>query len=112
MVLIVLFAPSSTNIDPLKVLFIMSPKQDRVYARGRSKSVAPSARMVIGSDDERDPKYVPPGTSTPSRAARAARVTPKKVVSNVVTASQSDEERTLPAHLLGQPLMKKKCLAP
>ena len=51
--------------------------------------------MVIGSDDERDPEYVPPGTSTPSRAARAARFTPKKVASGVVTASQFDEERTL-----------------
>ncbi|XP_027767504.1 LOW QUALITY PROTEIN: myristoylated alanine-rich C-kinase substrate-like, partial [Solanum pennellii] len=73
----------------------MAPKQDRIYASGRSKSVAPSACMVIGSDDERDPEYVPPGTSTPSRAARAPRATPKKVASGVVTASQSDEERTL-----------------
>ena len=73
----------------------MAPKQDRVYARGRSKSVAPSARLVIGSDDERDPEYVTPGTSTPSRAARAARATPKKVASSVVAASQFDEERTL-----------------
>ena len=73
----------------------MVPKQDRIYARGRSKSVAPSARMVIGSDDKRDPEYVPPGTSTPSCAARAPRATPKKVSSGVVTASQSDEERTL-----------------
>ena len=76
MVLLVLFSPSSTNIDPLQVLSNMEPKQDRGYARGRSKFVALSARMVIGSDDERDPKYVPPGTSTPSRAARAARATP------------------------------------
>ena len=82
-----MFAPSSTNIDSLQVLSIMAPKQDRVYARGRSKFVAPSARLVIGSDDERDPEYVPPGTSTPSRAARAARATPKKVASGVVTAS-------------------------
>ncbi|TMX05316.1 hypothetical protein EJD97_024783 [Solanum chilense] len=51
--------------------------------------------MIISSDDERDPKDVPPGTSTPSRAARAPRATPKKVASGVVTASQSDEERTL-----------------
>ena len=51
--------------------------------------------MVIGSDDERDPEYVPPGTSTPSRAAHAPRATPKKVASGIVTASQSDEERTL-----------------
>ena len=58
-------------------------------------SVAPSAHMVIGSDDERDPEYVPPGTSTPSRAARAPRATSKKVAFGVITASQSDEERTL-----------------
>ena len=49
----------------------MEPKQDRIYARRRSMLVAPFARMVIGANDERDPKYVPPGTSTPSRAARA-----------------------------------------
>ena len=66
MVLLVLFATTCTNIDPLQVLSIMAPKQDRVYARGRSKSVAPSSRLVIGFDDERDPEYVPPGTSTQS----------------------------------------------
>ena len=74
----VLFATSSTNIEFLQILSILAPKQDRVYARGRSKSVAPSARLVIDSDDERDPKYVPRGTSTPSRAARA---TPKNMAS-------------------------------
>ena len=73
----------------------MALKQDRVYTRGRSKSVAPSARMVIGSNDESDPEYVPPCTSTTSRDARAARATPKKVASGIVTASQSHEERTL-----------------
>ena len=71
MVLLVLFATTHTNIDPLQVLSTMAPKQDQIYARGRSKSVAPSAGMVIGSDDERDPEYVPLGTSTPSCAARA-----------------------------------------
>ena len=95
MVLLVLFATSHTNIYPLQVLSTMAPKQDRIYARGRSKSVAPSTRMVIGSDDERDPEYVPPGTSTPSRTARTPRDTPKKVASSVVTASHSDEERIL-----------------
>ena len=73
----------------------MAPKQDQVYARGHLKSVAPSARLVIGSDDELDLEYVPPGTTTPLRAARASRATPKKVASGVVAASQSDEERTL-----------------
>ena len=66
-----MFATGRTNIDPLQVLSTMAPKQDQINARVRSKSVAPFARMVIGSDDERDPEYVPPSTSTPSRAARA-----------------------------------------
>ena len=94
-VTLVLFAITHTNIDLLQVLSTMAPKQDRIYARGRSMYVAPCARMVIGSDDERDPENVPPGTSTPSRAACAPRATPKQVASGVVTASQSDEERTL-----------------
>ena len=59
MVLLVLFAPSSANIYSIQVLSITARKQDRVYAHGRSKSVAPSARLVIGSDDEHDPEYVP-----------------------------------------------------
>ena len=95
MVSLVLFPTTRTNIDPLQVISTMAPKQDRAYARGRSKSVAPSACLIIGSDDKRDPEYVPPGTSAPSRAARAPRATPKTVASSVVTASQSDEERTL-----------------
>ena len=90
----------------------MAPKQDRTYARGRSKSVAPSARMIIGSDDEQDPEYVPPGTSTPSHAACAPRATPKKVASGVVTASKSDEERTLTGTPSWSAIMKKECLAP
>ena len=51
--------------------------------------------MIISSDDERDPEYVPPGTSTPSRIARAPRATPMTVGAGVVTASQSNEEHTL-----------------
>ena len=37
----------------------MALKQEKIYACGSSKSVALSARMVIGSDDERNPEYVP-----------------------------------------------------
>ena len=95
MVLLVLFATTRTNIDPLQVLSTTAPTQYCIYTRGRSKSVAPSARMVIGSDDERDLEYVPPCTFTPSRAARVPRSTPKKVASGVVTASPYTEERTL-----------------
>ena len=60
--LLVLFDITRTNSDPFQVLSTMAPKQDQAYARGRSKFVAPSARMVIGSDDERDPEYVPQAT--------------------------------------------------
>ena len=95
MVSLVLFATTRTNIFPLQVLSTMAPKQDRIYARGRSNSVTASSRMIIGFDDERDPKYVPPGTYTPSSAARAPRAPPKKLVSGVVTVSQSHEEHTL-----------------
>ena len=68
----------------------MAPKQDRVYARGHLKFVALSPRLVIGLYDEHDPEYVPPGTPTPVQAARATKDMPKKVVSGIVTASQSD----------------------
>ena len=89
----------------------MATKQDQVYAHGRSKYVAPSARLVIGSDDEHDPENVtqgtatqvddehdpenvPQGTATQVRPARATRATPIKVASGVITASQSDKGRT------------------
>ena len=75
--LLVLFDITRTNSDPFQVLSTMAPKQDRAYARGRSKYVAPSARLIIGSDDERDPEYVPPGISVPSRAARAPEPHPR-----------------------------------
>ena len=53
--MLVLFSPSRTKIYSLQVLSLIAPKHDRVYARARSKSVAPPARLVIGSYDERDP---------------------------------------------------------
>ena len=40
-----------------------------------------------------DTEYVPPSTQNPTPASRAIML--KKVASNVVTASQPDEERTL-----------------
>ena len=59
------------------------------------KVCRPSARLVIGSDDEHDPEYELPGTASPSQAACATRATPKKVSSDVVTTSQSYVECTL-----------------
>ena len=56
----------------------MAQNHDRVYARERSKSVAPSSLLVIGSDDEHDPEYVSPGTATLSRATCTTIATPKK----------------------------------
>ena len=70
-------------------------QQDRVYSRGRSKYVAPLNRMVIDSEDERDPEYVPSVTFTPTRTARTTRDTPKKVAHGEVTAFQTEEERIL-----------------
>lgn len=64
----------------------MAPKPYIVYSRGRCKSVAPSHRMISTSNNERHPDYVPPGTITPTQAARATRGTPYKVASGVVTA--------------------------
>ena len=74
----VMFDTTRTNSDPLQVLSTMAPKQDRAYARGQSKSVAPSAHLIIGSDDERDPEYVPPGAFAPYHAARAPEPHPRR----------------------------------
>lgn len=70
----------------------MAPKPDVVYSRGCSKSIAPSSRMVIGSNDDHVPEYVPPGTRTPTRASTTTQGTPKKVASGLVTASKFNEE--------------------
>ena len=58
----------------------MALKQDIVYQRGRSKSVEISHRLIVQSDDDGNPEYVPPGSLTPALAFRATRCTPKKVV--------------------------------
>ena len=78
---------SSTNNDSLQVQSLMAPKQDRAYACVRAKSVTPSVRLVISSDDEHDPEYVPPRTATLPRDARATRALPKMVASGVVATS-------------------------
>ncbi|XP_069152820.1 uncharacterized protein [Solanum lycopersicum] len=77
------------------LLVIIASDLDEQQVQSLVKYVAPPARLIIDSDDERDPEYVPPGISAPSRAAHAPRATPKTVASGVVTASQSYEERIL-----------------
>ena len=95
MVLLVLFAPSSTNIDPLQVLSTMAPKQDRVYARGRSKFVARlpvwSLVLIMSVTPSTCPQALPPlpVLHVPPEPH------PKRWRLALVTASQSDEERTL-----------------
>lgn len=73
----------------------MSPNPYIIYESGKSKSVSPFHLLIVQSDNERDPKYVPPGNHTPTLASRATWCTPKKVDPCVVIASQSDEQRSL-----------------
>uniref|UniRef100_M1DUQ6 Integrase core domain containing protein n=1 Tax=Solanum tuberosum TaxID=4113 RepID=M1DUQ6_SOLTU len=72
----------------------MAPKKMVTYSkRGKSKLVAPSFRLIDeDTENDSDPAYVPLNP----RASRAApRSTPRKVLPDVVTVSQSDEEHTL-----------------
>uniref|UniRef100_M1DBJ0 Integrase core domain containing protein n=1 Tax=Solanum tuberosum TaxID=4113 RepID=M1DBJ0_SOLTU len=73
----------------------MAPKKLITYSKqGKSKYVAPSFSL-INKDTEKDPAYVPPNTQTSPTAPRATRGTPQKVLPDVVTVSQSNEEHTL-----------------
>ncbi|TMW91954.1 hypothetical protein EJD97_013698 [Solanum chilense] len=90
----------------------MAPKLYIVYSRGRSKSVEPSSQIIGISDDERDPEYVPSGTRTPTLVASATRGNPKKVVSTIVTGSQSDEKHRLTSTPFGSALILKEHMAP
>ena len=86
-------ACTGANCFSLQVL--MEPKQNRVYSRGRSKSVTSFVHMDISSDNECDPEYVPLGTLTSTRVARTTRAMPTKMAPGGVTAFQSEEERIL-----------------
>lgn len=44
----------------------MSPKKDILYAkRYKSRSVNMSLWMIVDSNNEQDPGYIPPGSTTP-----------------------------------------------
>uniref|UniRef100_M1E0U2 Integrase core domain containing protein n=1 Tax=Solanum tuberosum TaxID=4113 RepID=M1E0U2_SOLTU len=75
----------------------MEPKKLITYSKqGKSKSVAPSFRLIDEhTDTEKDPAYVPPNTRTSPTAPHVTRGTPQEVLPDVVTVSQSDEEHTL-----------------
>uniref|UniRef100_M1DEM1 Integrase core domain containing protein n=1 Tax=Solanum tuberosum TaxID=4113 RepID=M1DEM1_SOLTU len=75
----------------------MAPKKMVTYSkRGKSKSVAPSFRLIDeDTDTETDLSYVPLNPRTSRTAPQGTRGTPRKVLPDVVTVSQSDEEHTL-----------------
>lgn len=79
----------------------MDSKIDIIFYKGKSKFVAPSYRMIANSDNEQDREYVPLIAIPTTPPAWATRSTPQKVVPSVVTAPQSDEERTLSDGLFG-----------
>ena len=73
----------------------MAPKKKIIYARGKSKSVVPSRWVIVNSDNEQDPAYVPLGVTTQTTTPQVTKGDSRKVNPGVVTASQSDVERTL-----------------
>uniref|UniRef100_M1DPE1 Integrase core domain containing protein n=1 Tax=Solanum tuberosum TaxID=4113 RepID=M1DPE1_SOLTU len=88
------YGPFGTNIASTST---MAPKKLVTYTKqGKSKSVAPSFRLIDEDmDSEKDSAYVPPNTRTFPTAPRATKGTSQKVITYVVTVSQSDEDHTL-----------------
>ena len=72
-----------------------------VYTMVKPKVVVLSRWMIVNSNNEQNQLYIYPGVTTLTASLRVTRGTPLKVTPSVVTASQSDEERTLTGSLAG-----------
>ncbi|KAK4726868.1 hypothetical protein R3W88_031785 [Solanum pinnatisectum] len=73
----------------------MAPKK-AIATKGRSKTMTPSCKLIYNNPKvEKDAEYVPTTGRTPPSAPRATWNQSKKVLPNVVTVSQSEEDDTL-----------------
>ncbi|KAK4721403.1 hypothetical protein R3W88_011636 [Solanum pinnatisectum] len=79
----------------------MAPKRTSTYAaKGKSKSFAPSRRLII-EEDTGDTEYIPHTTRTSPTTPHTMRNRAQLVILDVVIASQSDEGDTLIGSLVG-----------
>ena len=109
--MLVLSSPFSTYIDSLQDLSTMAQKQDRVYACGNFKYVAPSARLVIGFDDESYPSMWPQALRPHPELHVLPEPHQKRWRPALSLPPILMRTAHLPAHLVGQLLIKKERLS-